>query len=1671
MDQDLGMGPAPAVPPTGPTRRSRSTDKHGLTSSASVGAPAAPPSRTGSIDRKPAELEALNNKKKLLTLDITDMETSLNLSGQQQQQQPQGEEAAADEQVLAAISDTSLSSGRRVVRRGARDEREEDEIYATIEKPSRGKKKKDSSLDRKNRGGGSDDTGSLGKGGAGKFGTMDSGIVSDGTMDSGYGTAASRPNRRQKKRYSVGEEDDPHFLDRPPPPDDADYDEEYPADDDDDEYDDTLRRNKKVSFAEEDQKITLRPDPEVKTLPGTKLFCFAPSSTHEQPPEEQVQPILSRAAVSDGKGVSSTTTSPSSSTLNRPAASQASASSEAAAAKRQNAVGAAKLARKISDEPSSSFEREETLQQETASPYGQGVDPQAESLMRLAASLKEENNAALPVPGPQIQPAQDSNMNAGLAKSASQTGGVGGLFELIKPSANKEDGSSSGGLFGSLTRSASQTGAGGLFGGLRKDSKSGSATGLLGMASKLGRKLSVPKVITKKSDSPPPAHLDMYFPFSDDNNANDIFHDAEHKVESFYTPEEQHPSVLALASLAQSKPLTDSQDQQSQEQQPSGPMSVTSAFGQQSSATSSLLQTEQQPSISGFGLTSNNLNASQPGLLFGQSGLAAGGNNMNNTGPSSPTSLFDNADQKPSGMMTMGVGFGAASNAQQQQRQQQQQLQTAAGPSPQVPKRGMYGSQQLQQQQQPNSGETTPTFEQSYSSTTPRRSRGQHQQFSSGSSLRMGRQPRSGNNDQSQQPTVQFDLDQNELIVPPDLVKKEEVVIGPNGEAVSVSPKSFLKAMIKSPIKPRDNSRSRQGESADRGLFGSLLRKGRRTGSRTSSLDRSASDSSRYGLGSSMLGRAGSYDPAFGRDTSLDRTGSRNLDTTSSTGSMDLYRSAKSSIDPNYSDAESDPQKSLGLLSKKKKKPKIVDDTDFDELFARGHARSAQLMEQQTAATSSTGAEGLAAGGIQDPQVTRTDDKQPTPFEVFSRDEAFKKYQKESGIGYAEKVQFFLHDQSSYDSKQFGPQPERQGARTASAHTTDRVPRGGHTRQSKSSDPGPRAAPRRIKIRSRDSSIQSRQSGGSRPMSPVELLRRMEDLVKDAELEELAQPVWPAVVKSEDLPPLKKESAVSSPYQQQQLQQQKLQQQQQKQQQQNLPSQSSKSGLQSQAALSPYQDLIRPRSPYRHEDQEASMAMFEEQQMSTRERSPYRKTSASQRQQQQLPQPQKKSPRPDFAEQTYGQQAQPQKQQQMQQQQQLQQQQQMQQQQQIQQQQQQQQQLHIPSKMSALSTQILSEGYDVRSKSPYHATGRQEVVEEPFVMKSANMLYGQQQQQQQLQQQGNYSLLQPGQPSGPAASPRRGRSPTRSGQAPAGPMGQSQAGTGGLGIAGLLLGGNSPNRMGGASPNRIGASSPNKLGVGGTAEHQSPARSPVPEPANIPMNVPADQHMPVQLARDPLTSSELDYRGEDLDSNTLNSIQDTELYKRLQDGLLESESFRREVEQAGGIVQMGGTQKYSHNLGRAEFGTLKRRDGGRNSSRTSSAQASTVPSRDGSGERPSSRLLGSSAASTVSGATVAASMGRRPPNYSRQSSQDSRLSDGAYPDLEFHGQQTGPQPLYGGVQSSMMSMGNSRTGTMVMSQQQQQQLMTPSPQILEKKREVLESIASQKQAVKEAKGV
>ena len=89
---------------------------------------------------------------------------------------------------------------------------------------------------------------------------------------------------------------------------------------------------------------------------------------------------------------------------------------------------------------------------------------------------------------------------------------------------------------------------------------------------------------------------------------------------------------------------------------------------------------------------------------------------------------------------------------------------------------------------------------------------------------------------------------------------------------------------------------------------------------------------------------------------------------------------------------------------RKKKKPKKVTTVDFDELFAKGHAMSKEMEQNQEP-------NGHTIHHYQ--QVPLSPTTTETTFEVFSKDEAFRKSQKSSGISYAEKVQSYLTDQQT----------------------------------------------------------------------------------------------------------------------------------------------------------------------------------------------------------------------------------------------------------------------------------------------------------------------------------------------------------------------------------------------------------------------------------------------------------------------------------------------------------------------------------------------------------------------------------------------------------------------------------------------------------------------------------
>jgi hypothetical protein len=295
----------------------------------------------------------------------------------------------------------------------------------------------------------------------------------------------------------------------------------------------------------------------------------------------------------------------------------------------------------------------------------------------------------------------------------------------------------------------------------------------------------------------------------------------------------------------------------------------------------------------------------------------------------------------------------------------------------------------------------------------------------------------------------------------------------------------------------------------------------------------------------------------------------------------------------------------------------------------------------------------------------------------------------------------------------------------------------------------------------------------------------------------------------------------------------------------------------------------------------------------------------------------------------------------------------------------------------------------------------------------------------------------------------------------------------------------------------------------GSAQDQRPSASPRRgrSPRNA-ENMPGDSHIPMMLTPDPLTAHELlppPIFGSTLhttqqlklanggEEEPAQTIRDTDLYKRLQDGLknidkiLASESFQQKI-QAAGLEY----QKYSHHLGRAEFGVLKKRSGSTASvpaastigapitksqsaaalsgaipkgstsvpsQRAGSVQTTTAPSRDSSGERPASAMGGSTRYQplTSSGrgrqsSQQASQQGSRDSSLGRP---DSRMSNySAMPDLEpgFSGQVAGAQTVGGG--------GDGRV----------QIDIQPHPEICEKKREVMHQLALEKLAVKEAKG-
>merc|ERR1712039_925003 len=181
---------------------------------------------------------------------------------------------------------------------------------------------------------------------------------------------------------------------------------------------------------------------------------------------------------------------------------------------------------------------------------------------------------------------------------------------------------------------------------------------------------------------------------------------------------------------------------------------------------------------------------------------------------------------------------------------------------------------------------------------------------------------------------------------------------------MSTSPKAFLKAMTKGVKGNQPKQREERGGS----LIDNFLRRGR-----SSSKDQGGSRSS---------SRQGSVEKGKDAESSssyVSAGSGENFDDMSESGSdVSFFR--------------------------KKKKPRKVTTVDFDELFAKGHAMSKEMEQNQEP-------NGHTIHHYQ--QVPLSPTTTETTFEVFSKDEAFRKSQKSSGISYAEKVQSYLTDQKT----------------------------------------------------------------------------------------------------------------------------------------------------------------------------------------------------------------------------------------------------------------------------------------------------------------------------------------------------------------------------------------------------------------------------------------------------------------------------------------------------------------------------------------------------------------------------------------------------------------------------------------------------------------------------------
>ena len=271
----------------------------------------------------------------------------------------------------------------------------------------------------------------------------------------------------------------------------------------------------------------------------------------------------------------------------------------------------------------------------------------------------------------------------------------------------------------------------------------------------------------------------------------------------------------------------------------------------------------------------------------------------------------------------------------------------------------------------------------------------------------------------------------------------------------------------------------------------------------------------------------------------------------SSAGSVEL------NVEQDVSDIDVESDYSLFKKSgTKKKKPPKVASVDFDQLFARGHAIGEQRERQTQQLT------GPPIAGS-NPAAQAPNGHTPTPFEIYSKEEAFKQAQQGAGISYEEKVQSYLNDQQHQLGLNGQPQ------QMFNQFSAEQVPFDSHEsrradrklkRERSRSDSNKRtkdqslerkkeppkvigyAKPEDIHIDPPDgqviqasppSTLQrpgSRMSNSGRPIDQEEFLQNMQEFIRKAEVDqEYSQPVWPAIIQSpNELPPTKAQAKAQS---------------------------------------------------------------------------------------------------------------------------------------------------------------------------------------------------------------------------------------------------------------------------------------------------------------------------------------------------------------------------------------------------------------------------------------------------------------------------------------------------------------------------------------------------------------